>query len=75
MDNYDIAPLNPLAIRLGLIIDESDVDGMTINPVGPLATGRTTKGSHLKSKSNLMLTEGLIMQIALLSGEARVRCG
>jgi len=45
MDNYDVAPLNSRAIRLGPGIAESDVDGMTINPVGPLAAGRNAEGS------------------------------
>ena len=44
MDNYDVAPLNSRAIRLGPGIAESDVDGMTINSVGPLAAGRTAEG-------------------------------
>jgi len=54
MDNYDVAPLSSRAIELGPVIDESDVDGMTINPVGPLATGRTAEGSCLKSESILL---------------------
>ena len=49
MDNYDAAPMSSRAVRLaglGPTIAESDVDGMIINPVGPLAAGRTAKGSH-----------------------------
>ena len=47
MDDYDVAPLNSRVVKLiDPTIDESNVDGMTINPVGPLAAERTAKGSH-----------------------------
>ena len=49
MDNYDFAPLNSRA-KLSPLEDESDVDGMTINPVGRLAAGRTVDSSHLESE-------------------------
>ena len=48
MDNYDVAPLNSRAIRLGPSIAESDVDAMTINSVGPLRVGKSAEGSCSK---------------------------
>ena len=53
MVNYDVAPLHPRAIRHVPTIAESDVDGMTINPVGPLAAGRNAEGSSSKTKNIL----------------------
>ena len=45
MENYDVAPLN-LSESLGSFVDESDVDGMTINVMGPLAAMKTSGGRH-----------------------------
>ena len=73
-NNYDVPSSNPSAINLDSTIHESDVDGMTIN-VGPLAAGKTAEGTALNQKISCWLTEGLIMQIALLEvqiGEVRV---
>ena len=38
MENYDVALLNTGAMRSGPILDETDVDGMTINSLGQLAS-------------------------------------
>ena len=65
MDNYDVAPLNSRTIRLGPGIAESAVDGMTINPVGPLAAGRSAEGSYSRIKDIYFLSEVWFMQIAL----------
>ena len=46
MDTYDLAPLRSRVMELGFTLDDRNVDGMTINPVGPLAAGRTGKGNH-----------------------------
>ena len=53
MDTYDLAPLRSRVMELGFTLDDSNVDGMTINPVGPLAAGRNAEGSSSKTKNIL----------------------
>ena len=50
-NNYDFAYR---ASRFGPTFDETPVDGMIINPVSPLAAGRTVEGNHLELKNILL---------------------
>jgi len=57
MNDCDVHPPNSPVIRLGPTIDESDVDGMTINPMAPCEVENTLEVTFcLGLTGSLLLT-------------------